>query len=382
MTTENMELGMGDLLDSYDVKRISTGDILKGKVIDVNEKEVSVNINYAFDGLIKREDLTTDDSNPLDVVKKDDEIEVYVLSPNDGEGYVSLSRVKALAITEKEDLKEAFKTGKEIQVKVKEVVKGGVVAYYGSTRVFIPGSQLSRERSDANSFVGKDLLVRLIELDLKNRKVVASRRVIEEENYEKEQDALWKTIKAGEKRTGVVKRLAKFGAFVDIGGIDGLIHINDLAWERVKKPEDVVKVGDKVEVFVSDVNKEAGRISLVLKDIANEPWNVHGDAIKVGNVYEGKVKRTTDFGAFVEIFPGVEGLVHISEISDETPAKASDLLKNGQTVKVKVLSVDKDNKKMSLSIREASEKNKEYLNFVDEEEGTTIGDLFKDFKLD
>lgn len=382
MTTENIEVGMGELLDSYDVKRISTGDILKGKVIDVNEKEVSVNINYAFDGLIKREELTTEDLNPVDVVNKDDEIEVYVLSPNDGEGYVSLSRVRALAITEKDDLKKAFKAGTEITVQVKEEVKGGVVAYYGSTRIFIPGSQLARTKVDLNSFVGKEVDIRLIELDFKNRKVVGSRRVIEEEVYEKEQNALWETIKPGEKRTGIVKRLAKFGAFVDIGGIDGLIHLSDLAWERVNKAEDVVSVGDKVEVFVSEVDKEKGRIALVLKDVEKEPWKLHGETIKGNDILEGKVKRVADFGAFVELFPGVEGLVHISEIAFETPAKVSDVLKNGQSVRVKVLSVDLEKRKLSLSIKEAAEKNKDYLQYVDEEEGTTLGDLFKDFKFE
>lgn len=384
MTTENIEVGMGELLGSYDVKKISTGEILMGKVIDVNEKEVSVNINYAFDGLIKKEELSHEDINPMDILKKDDEIEVYVLSPNDGEGYVSLSRVRALAITEKDDLKKAFKEGTEITVKVKEVVKGGVVAYYGSTRVFIPGSQVARTKTELETLLGKELSVRLIELDFRNRKVVASKRVIEEEAYKKDQDAIWETIKSGEKRTGVVKRLAKFGAFVDIGGIDGLIHLTDLAWERVNNPEDIVSVGDKVEVFVAEVDKEKGRIALVLKDVEKEPWKVHGETIKVSDVLDGKVKKVLDFGAFVELFPGIEGLVHITEIAEETPAKTSDALTSGQKVKVKVLSINTETRKISLSIKETLEKSKEYLQYVDtnEEEGTSLGDLFKGFKFE
>ena len=298
MENETMN-SMSELLSNYDVKRISTGDILKGKVIDVNDKEVSVNINYAFDGVITREELTTEDLNPLDVVKKDDEIEVYVLSPNDGEGYVLLSRVRALAITEKEDIQNAFDNEEIISVRVKEAVKGGVVAYYGSIRVFIPGSQLSREKVEFESVIGKTLEVKIIELDFRNRKVVASRRVIEEQEYAEKKKAIWKSVKSGEKRTGVVTRLAKFGAFVDIGGIEGLIHLNDLSWERVHRPEDVVSVGDKVEVFIGEIDKEKERLALVLKDVEKEPWKVHGDSIKEGEVIEGKVTRLAGFGAFV-----------------------------------------------------------------------------------
>lgn len=381
MENETMN-SMSELLSNYDVKRISTGDILKGKVIDVNDKEVSVNINYAFDGVITREELTTEDLNPLDVVKKDDEIEVYVLSPNDGEGYVLLSRVRALAITEKEDIQNAFDNEEIISVRVKEAVKGGVVAYYGSIRVFIPGSQLSREKVEFESVIGKTLEVKIIELDFRNRKVVASRRVIEEQEYAEKKNAIWKSVKSGEKRIGVVTRLAKFGAFVDIGGIEGLIHLNDLSWERVHRPEDVVSVGDKVEVFIGEIDKEKERLALVLKDVEKEPWKVHGDSMKEGEVIEGKVTRLAGFGAFIEVLPGIEGLVHMSEITDENITKPGDVLKVGQKVKVKVLNVDKEAKKLSLSIKDADEKSKEYLQYNDDEEGISLGELFKDFKFE
>lgn len=379
---ENETNSMSELLAEYDVKRIKSGEILKGKVIEVNDKEVMVNINYAFDGMITREELTNDDLNPVEVVKPGDELDVYVISPNDGEGYVLLSRIRALAVTEKEDIKKAFENKETISVKVKEVVKGGVVAYYGSIRVFIPGSQISREKVQFESVVGKKLDARIIELDFKNRKVVASRRVIEEEEYEKNKKAIWNSIKEGEKRTGVVVRIAKFGAFVDIGGVDGLIHINDLAWERVKRVEDVVKVGDKVEVFVGSVDPQNERLSLVLKDVDKEPWKVHSAEIKEGQVIEGKVVRLTSFGAFVEVAPGVEGLVHITEITDENIAKPEEVLKVGQNVKVKVLNIDANEKKMSLSIKEASEQSKEYLKYNDSDEDVTLGDLFKDFKFE
>lgn len=381
MTNETNMNSMSEFLNDYDVKRIREGEILDGKVIEVNDKEVIVNINYAFDGVVSKEELTYEGTNPEEVVTKGDEFKVYVLSPNDGEGYVLLSRVKALAVTEREELKKAFKSGELINVNVKEAVKGGVVAYYGGVRVFIPGYQLGRERVESSAVVGKTLEVKLIELDLRNRKVVASRRVIEEEQYQIEKKKMWASINEGEKRTGVVTKIAKFGAFVDIGGVQGLVHINDLAWGRVKRVEDVVKVGDQVEVFVGEVDREKERLALVLKDVNSEPWKVHGSSIKDGAVMEGKVVRLTNFGAFVEVLPGVEGLVHITEITDENIAKASDVLTVGQNVKVKVLSVNKEDKKLSLSIKEAVERNKEYMKYNDSEEGLSLGDLFKDLKF-
>ena len=377
----NEDNNMKDFSEGYDVKRISTGEILKGTVIDVNDKEVMVNINYAFDGVITKEELTYGDKSPLDIVKKDDEIDVYVISPNDGEGYVLLSRVRALRITEQEDIEEAFKNNSEITVTVKEVVKGGVVAYYGGIRIFIPGSQAGRGRIELDTLVDKELQVKIIELNFDDRKIVASRRVIEEEAYNKEKKALWSTIIPGEKRDGVVTRIAKFGAFVDLGGIEGLIYLSDLAWERVNNAEDIVSVGDKVEVFVGEVDEAKGRIALILKDVNKEPWKVHGDAIKENDIFEGKITRLAAFGAFVEILPGIEGLVHISEVTDEHISKLSEVLKVSDIVKVKVLNINKDDRKISLSIKEAAEENKEYLNYNDQEEEVTLGDLFKDFKF-
>ena len=377
MSVELNENSMGDLLKEFDVKRINSGDILKGQVIDVNEKEVAVNINYAFDGVITKEELVVGDVSPLEVFKPGDILDVYVISPNDGEGYVQLSRLRALQITEKEDLQRAFKNEETIKVLVKEEVKGGLVAYYGSIRVFIPASLASRERIELSTLLGKEIEVKLTELDLRNRKVVASRRVLEEEAYQAKKKELWKTVKSGEKREGTVKKIIKVGAIVDIGGITGLIHINDLAWERVKRVEDVVNVGDKVTVFVGNVDTEHERVSLILKDVDKEPWKVHADNIKTGDVIEGKVVKFMSFGAFVELFPGVEGLVHINEITDENIAKPSDVLEIGQMIKVKVLDVNKENKRISLSIKDAVERSNEYMQYNDNDDDVTLGDLFK-----
>lgn len=373
---------MNEFLNGYDVKRISTGEILKGRVIEVNDKEAIVNINYAFDGLITKEEISLDDKNPSDVLKVDDEIEVYVVSPNDGEGYVKLSLIKALAIKEKDEINKAFKEEYNITVYVKEETKGGLIAYYGNVRVFIPGSLASRERIELKTLVGKNLEVRIIELDFRNNKVVASRKVIENQEYEIKKNKLWSSLKEGEKRTGIVKKLVKYGAFVDIGGIEGLIHISDLSWNKVNRPEEVVKENDKVEVYIGSIDSKKQRLSLILKDVNKEPWSLHQNEIKEGNIYEGKVVRLTSFGAFVEIFDGIEGLVHITEITDDNISKPSDVLEINQTVKVKVLNFDKENKKIALSIKEAIEGSKEYLNYVDKEEGLSLGELFKDFKFE
>ena len=378
MENQNLEGTMGDLLKDFDVKRIRTGDILDGEVIDVNDKEVMVNINYAFDGVIEKNELTNMDKDPREVVNIGDKIKVYVLSPNDGEGYVQLSRIKALEITEREDIKRAFDNEEVIKVYVKEEVKGGLVAYYGNIRVFIPASLASRERINLADLIGKELEVKIIELDFKSRKIVASRRIIGDEIFGNNKKELWKSIKSGEKRTGIVKKIIKAGALVDIGGITGLIHLNDLSWGRVNRAEDVVKVGDKVEVFVGEVDAKNERVSLILKDINEDPWTRNGENLKLGDVLEGKVVNLLNFGAFVELFPGVEGLVHINEITEENIAKPSDVLKLGQKVKVKVLDVNKENKKISLTIKDAEEKSKEYLQYNDSDEGISLGDLFKD----
>lgn len=377
MTNQILEETMGDLLKDFDVKRIRTGDILDGEVIDVNDKEVMVNINYAFDGMILKEDLTNMDKDPREVVSKGDKIKVYVLSPNDGEGYVKLSRTRALEITEKEDILNAFNNEENITVYVKEEVKGGLVAYYGNIRIFIPASLASRERIELSSLVGKEIEVRIIELDFKARKIVASKRVLEDAVYEDKKKELWKSVKSGEKRSGIVKKIIKAGAIVDIGGITGLIHLSDLSWGRVHNAEDVVSVGDKVEVFIGEVDTKNERVSLILKDVDKDPWETNATTLKVGDILEGKVVNFLKFGAFVELFPGVEGLVHINEITEENIAKPSDVLKVGQIVKVKVLDVDKVNKKISLTIKDAEEKSKEYMKYNDSDEGVSLGDLFK-----
>jgi len=379
---ENNSMSMADLLKDYDVKKLNVGDIVKGEILSINNDEAMVNINYYRDGIVKRSEVSHDEVEVSDVLNVGDTINLMIVSLDDGDGNVLLSKNKADEIIAWDEVKASYKNNETLTLKVKEQVKGGVVALYKGIRVFIPGSQVSRERGiELSTLVGKELEVRVIEFDKRDKKVVASRRILEEAQYNEEKKALWNLVKKGEKREGKVTRIVKFGAFVDIGGIEGLVHISDLAWGRVKRIEDVVSVGDVVEVYVGDFDKEKERLSLAIKDIKKDPWEDAKATLKVNDVVTGKVVKFLNFGAFVEVLPGVEGLVHISEITEENIAKPSDVLTIGGEVKVKILDINSADKKMSLSIKEAVEKSREYEKFNDDFEGESLAGLFKDFKF-
>lgn len=379
---ENNSMSMADLLKDYDVKKLNVGDIVKGEILSINNDEAMVNINYYRDGIVKRSEVSHDEVEVSEVLNVGDTINLMIVSLDDGDGNVLLSKNKADEIIAWDEVKASYKNNETLTLKVKEQVKGGVVALYKGIRVFIPGSQVSRERGvELSTLVGKELEVRVIEFDKRDKKVVASRRILEEEQYNEEKKALWNSVKKGEKREGKVTRIAKFGAFVDIGGIEGLVHLSDLAWGRVKRVEDVVSVGDRVEVYIGDFDKEKERLSLAIKDIKKDPWEDAKSTLKVNDVVTGKVVKFLNFGAFVEVLPGVEGLVHISEITEDNIAKPSDVLTIGGEVKVKILDINSADKKMSLSIKEAVEKSKEYEKFNDSFEGESLAGLFKDFKF-
>ncbi|NLM13111.1 MAG: 30S ribosomal protein S1 [Epulopiscium sp.] len=364
------------------MKRIHAGDIVKGKVIKVNENEVLVNIGYMADGIIPKQELSDDENiDPRDILKPDDAIDVLILQVDDGEGNVILSKKQADQVVVWDELNEYLESGTSFEVTVKEAVKGGVVALIKGIRAFIPASQLSVNYvEDLNAYVGKTLKVKLIELDRKSRKVVLSRKEVEKEERELQKKEIWKTLKKGEKRKGVVRRLAKFGAFVDLGGVDGLIHLSDLSWKRVLDPAEVVSVGDVVEVYVVDFDEKKDRISLALKDIKEDPWNESVRKYKINDIIKGKVVRITNFGAFVEIEPGVEGLVHISQITDKHIAKVSEVLSVGDEVKAKIIELKPEEKRISLSIREAEDGvSEEVMQYTDnDEDDVTIGDILKD----
>ncbi|MBE6067934.1 MAG: 30S ribosomal protein S1 [Clostridium lundense] len=382
MEKHNDEISMKDMMGEIErsMKKLREGDIVKGKVISVTNDEVLVNIGYMSDGIIPRNEVSNQEINLKEIIKPDDEIYVSIIKLNDGEGNVLLSKKNADVIKSWNNLEQAFRNRDIFNIKTKEVVKGGIIGYISGIRCFIPASQLSMNYvEDLNLYNNKELEVKLIEFDKHKGKVVASAKEVQMEKREKQKQELLNSLQKGEKRTGKVVRLAKFGAFVELGGVQGLIHLSDLSWKRVNDPSEVVSVGDTVEVYVLDFDKEKERISLGLKDIKSDPWNEVLNKLKAGDIVQGTVVKFMDFGAFVEVIDGIEGLVHISEISDDRILKPSDVLKIGDTVKVKVLEISSENKRISLSIKSASTNMEEDLEkYNDKTEGFTLADVFKD----
>lgn len=373
---------MEELMSDFELKNFHKGEIVKGKVVSVKNDEIVVNIGHFADGIIPKNEISNDDEFDINSLSIDDIIYVMVLSGDDGDGNVLLSKKRADKEKTIENIERSFEENKLISVKVKEVIKGGLSCDANGVKVFMPASQCSIRRiENFNTLLGKSLDVKVIEFEKRNNKIVVSRRVVEETLAKEEKERIWNSIKSGEKRQGVVTKLVKFGAFVDIGGVNGLIHLNDMSWSRVNRPEDVVSVGDNVEVFVQEVDKSKGRISLSLKDILQNPWDNIKTKYKVNDVLDGVVSKFIKVGAFVEIEPGVEGFVHISEITDENISKPSDALEIGKKVKVKILDINSDENKIALSIKDAIEKSKEYMQYNDENEGFCLGELFKDFKF-
>lgn len=376
------EISMKDMMEEIEksMKKLKEGDTVKGKVISVTDDEVLVNIGYMSDGIIPRNEVSNEEVNLKETIKPDEEIYVSILKLNDGEGNVLLSKKRADVIKTWDKLEESFKNKDIFNIKTKEVVRGGLIGYINGIRCFIPASQVSINYvEDLNLYNNKELTVKLIEFDKYKEKVVASAKEVQMEKREKQKKELLNSLQKGEKRTGKVVKLAKFGAFVDLGGIQGLIHLSDLSWKRVTNASEVVSVGDTVEVYILDFDKDKERISLGLKDIKSDPWNEVSNKLKAGDIVQGTVVKFMDFGAFVEVLDGVEGLVHISEISDDRILKPSDVLKIGDKVKVKILEINNEDKRISLSIKSASTNMEEDLEkYNDKADGFSLGDIFKD----
>jgi (E)-4-hydroxy-3-methyl-but-2-enyl pyrophosphate reductase len=330
------------------------GDVVTGRVIGFNSDEIFVDLGYKSDGIIPLEEYTdTPDFKIESEVKVGDNIEVYVKKVNDGEGNVLLSKKHLDALKSWDDIVKAYEEKTPVNAIVVEVVNGGVIASAKGVRIFVPASQISdRFVKDLNEFLKKTITVRIIEFNEKKRKLVGSARVLLEEEKEKKTRDFWNDVEVGKVYNGVVKSLTDFGAFVDIGGVDGLIHISELSWARIKHPSEVLNVGDNVQVTILEVKKDKGKISLGYRKTEDNPWFKANEKYKVGDVVNVKVLRFAPFGAFVELEEGIDGLVHISQISSKRLAKPDDVLSIGMTVDAKILEFDYENKKISLSIKE------------------------------
>lgn len=338
--------------------KIYPREIVKGEVIYVTDDEVIVNINYKSDGIVELDELSTDpDLKPRDLYEEGQEIEVYVIKLDDGEGNVVLSTRRVEGLKNWNELVEAYENKDTISVNITKEVKGGLLGKAMGIIAFLPGSQVTTHFvKDLSQFVGQDLDCRIISLDEKKRRLVVSSRVIIEEETSAKVEEVWEGLEENEVVTGKVARLTDFGAFINFGGVvDGLIHISDLSWNRIDHPSSVLKVGDDVDVLVLKMNKEKNRISLGYKQLQPKPFEEFTKNNKEGDVVKGQVVNLVNFGAFVRLEEGVEGLIHISEISYQHVEQPSDELSIGQDVEVKILNIDDENKRIGLSIKALTE---------------------------
>lgn len=342
---ENKAIDFESLIDETMVQ-IRPGQTLTGEVLYITDEEVGVSIGYKSDGLVKIADLCDTD------VKVGDTIEVEVVKVNDGEGNVILSQKNIINRKVWEAIEAKYEAGEYIDTVAKEAVKGGIICEIEGIRTFVPASQIAnRFVEKLDEFVGQPMTLKIIELDKSKKRIVASRKAVINEA----KDAVWAKIVEGAVLTGKVRSLTAFGAFVDFGGVDGMIHVTELSWTRVNKPADAVSVGDEVEVKVLSVDREKNRISLSRKACLPNPWDTAAEKYPAGSIVEGKVARITDFGAFVTLEEGLDGLVHISQCSTKRIEKVGDALKVGDIVNVKVLDIDNEKKRISLSIKKALE---------------------------
>ncbi|CAM4062648.1 30S ribosomal protein S1 [Mesobacillus thioparans] len=372
---------MSEDMNQVEVKNFEAGDRVKGQVTKVEEKQVLVDIEGSkLDGIIPISELSSlHVEKAEDAVSVGDELELEVQKVE--EEALILSKRKVDAEKAWEVLEGKFESGEVFDAEVKDVVKGGLVVDLG-VRGFVPASLVeSHFVEDFSDYKGKKLSFKIVELDEeKNRLILSHRAVVEEEQGKKKQDLL-ASIQSGQVIQGTVQRITDFGAFVDIGGVDGLVHISQLSHEHVEKPSDVVQEGQQVEVKVLSVDRDNERISLSIKETLPGPWADIAEKAPKGSTLEGTVKRLVSYGAFVEVFPGVEGLVHISQISHKHIGTPHEVLQEGQTVKVKVLDVNKQDQRLSLSMKEFEEReSNEAFDYElpEETKGFSLGDMIGD----
>ncbi|MEG0133692.1 MAG: bifunctional 4-hydroxy-3-methylbut-2-enyl diphosphate reductase/30S ribosomal protein S1, partial [Clostridium sp.] len=347
-----------DLYDKYsnDSNNIAAGGILEGEVFKVNEKEAYLTIGAKTEAILTVEEYSRDKETPLNnQIKVGDIIRAKVVNRKNTDGLVVLSRVEILRGEQQQELKVAFDNGDIIKVEVSQEVKGGLVALFKGERVFIPASHIELSRvSDLAKYIGQTVDVKIIEFAReRNRvKIVGSRREILAKDSESKRETTWASLEKGNIVEGVVKRIAAFGVFIEVGGIDGLLHSSEMSWNKVNNPSKLFKVGEVVKVVVIDSDKENNKLGLSIKMLSEDPWNNIADKYPIGSVVEAKVVRFAPFGAFVELEAGIDGLVHISQITKERVEKIENVLTIGETVKAVITQVDADNKKIGLSIKD------------------------------
>ena len=332
-------------------KTIRNGEVVEGTVIDVKPDEIFLNIGYKSDGIITRNEYTNEPNVDLTtVVKVGDKMEAKVVKLNDGEGQVILSYKRLQAEKGSKRLEEAFENQEVLKAKVTQVLAGGVCVSVDETRVFIPASLVSDTyEKDLNKFKDQEIEFIITEFDPRKRRIIGNRKVLLVEQKAKQQEELLANLHVGDVIEGTVKNVTDFGAFIDLGGADGLLHISEMSWGRVENPKKIFKVGEPIKVLIKDINGDKIALSLKLED--QNPWLNADEKYAVGNVVEGTIARMTDFGAFVELEPGVDALLHVSQTSREHVEKPSDVLSVGQVITAKVGDFNGEEKKISLSMK-------------------------------
>lgn len=384
---EDNNLTMADFMDEIEksMVRIRKGDIKTAKVVSIEDAGLITNIGSHADAIVPWNEYSYEEVK-IEDVQVGDTFDVLVLNTDDGDGNIIVSKKRAEAEVALENIEQLYKNHEHFVVKVKEVVKGGVIANLQGMRAFIPGSQITDVYvEDLNEFVGKEIEVEIIEFNPKNKKLVLSGKAIAKAKTQQAKKERFDSIIEGEKYTGIVTKLMPYGAFVNIGGVEGLVHNTDLSWTRIKHPSDVVKEGDKLNVTVLSIDKEKGKIALGAKDVAMDPWFLETANLEKGQVVKGKVVKFMNFGAFVSLSENVEGLLHVSQITEKRISKPEEALEIGQEVKVKITQLDKVNKKIGLSMTEVEEEiDPSMMAYMNEEEesistmGDVLGNAFKD----
>ncbi len=361
--SEKKEMSMEELLatEAYDLdgamRLPRLNEVVNGTVHQVTENGIIVDMGCKKDGIIPKEEVTLEGDQKLtDLFKAGDEIQAKVVKTDDGEGVITLSKKKLEVNEHWNEINDALENKTTITVKVLRQVNGGVIAAYKEVSGFIPLSQLSDKYvENADEFIGKELPVKVTRVDLKRGRTVFSHKAILDEEKKKQIEAVWNSLNVGDVVEGTVMRFTDYGAFVDLGGIDGLLHISEISWGKLKHPQEVLQIGDRVKVKILSMNEEKGKISLGLKQTTPEPWSVIEEKYQVGQVVTGKVVQIKEYGAFVELEPGLDGLVHISEVAHKRVNDIAEELTLGQTVEAKILEIDTERKRISLSIKRTVE---------------------------
>ena len=363
------EENFAELLEQS-IKTLNTGDKVLGIVTGIGSTEVQVDLGTKHAGYIPYDEVSTDPAvKPEDILHVGDEIEVFVVRVNDQEGTVQLSKKKLDGIKVWDDLAAYAEEKTTVEGVITEENKGGLVATIKGIRVFIPASQSGVAKGgDMAGMVGQTVSLKITEVNRPRRRVIGSIRAVNAEARKASQEKIWAEIEEGKKYHGTVKSLTSYGAFVDVGGVDGMVHVSELSWNHIKNPAEVVKVGDEIDVYVISFDPEKRKISLGYKTAEMNPWNQFMTNYNIGDVVDAKSVKLMTFGAFAEILPGVDGLIHISQIANRRIGKPEDVLSEGQDVQVKIVDVDAEHKRISLSIRALLEETAEEVEEAEEAE--------------